>query len=192
MKLIKFTNVNNLREEICNNLLEQFILVQLDDKKIYFDANFQHRMEEVAVDSDASITYCHYREKDGDSITLHPVIDYQFGSVRNDFDFGSVVLLNSADVLAASENFSEEESMSPDGGWYALRLRMSIGSTIAALPEYLYTVEKIDFRKSGEKQHDYVDPRNSFYQADMDRVFTEFLNDIDGLLASPPQRINPK
>ncbi|MDE6753007.1 MAG: glycosyltransferase [Muribaculaceae bacterium] len=192
MKLIKFTNVNNLREEICNNLLEQFILVQLDDKKIYFDANFQHRMEEVAVDSDASITYCHYREKDGDSITLHPVIDYQFGSVRNDFDFGSVVLLNSADVLAASENFSEEESMSPDGGWYALRLRMSIGSTIAALPEYLYTVEKIDFRKSGEKQHDYVDPRNSFYQAEMERVFTEFLNDIDGLLASPPQRINPK
>ena len=190
MKLIRFTNVENLREEICNNLLEQFIIVQLDDKKITFDSNFQQRMEEVAADSDASITYCHYREINGDETILHPVIDYQFGSVRNDFDFGSVVVLNAADVLAASENFSEDESRLPDGGWYSLRLRMSIGNTIAALPEYLYTVEKVDFRKSGEKQHDYVDPRNSYYQAQMEKVFTEFLNDIDGLLPMAKTRIN--
>lgn len=186
MKLIKFTTVDNLREEICNNLLEQFIIVQIDDKKVTFDSNFRQRMEEVASDSDASITYSHYREKDGDRIILHPVTDYQFGSVRNDFDFGSVVLLNAADVLAASENFSSAESEAPDGGWYALRLRMSIGKTVAALPEYLYTVEKEDFRKSGEKQHDYVDPRNSYYQAHMERVFTDFLHDIDGLLPLTP------
>ncbi|MDE5874941.1 MAG: glycosyltransferase, partial [Muribaculaceae bacterium] len=192
MKVIRFSTVDNLREEICRNLLEQFIIVKLDDKHVIFDSNFEHRMEEVAVDSDASITYCNYREKDGDNVTLHPVIDYQFGSVRNDFDFGSVVLLNAADVLAASENFSPDESLSPDGGWYALRLRMSIGNTIVAVPEYLYTVEKTDFRKSGEKQHDYVDPRNSVYQIEMERVFTEFLNDIDGLLPLPSARINPE
>lgn len=190
MKLIRFTTVDNLREEICNNLLEQFIAVQLDDKNIVFDSNYQQRMEEVAADSDASITYCHFRERDGENIILHPVIDYQFGSVRNDFDFGSVVVLNAADVLAASEFFSPDDSNSPDGGWYALRLRMSIGNTIAAVPEYLYTVEKTDFRKSGEKQHDYVDPRNSFYQAHMERVFTEFLNDIDGLLPVTQNRVN--
>lgn len=190
MKVIKFTTVEMLREEICNNLLEQFIIVQLDDKKITFDANYKLRMEEIASDSDASITYCHYREKDGDEIFLHPVIDYQFGSVRNDFDFGSVVMLNAADVLAASENFPDDDNQMVDGGWYALRLRMSIGNTIAALPEYLYTVEKVDFRKSGEKQHDYVDPRNSFYQEQMERVFTEFLNDIDGLLPMTKSRVN--
>ncbi|MBD5309012.1 MAG: glycosyltransferase family 2 protein [Bacteroides sp.] len=190
MKIIRFTTVDNLREEICNNLLEQFIAVRLDDRHIIFDSNYQQRMEEVAADSDASITYCHYREKNGDSVALHPVIDYQFGSVRNDFDFGSVVVLNAADVLTASEFFSPEDSNSPDGGWYALRLRMSIGNTIAAVPEYLYTVEKIDFRKSGEKQHDYVDPRNSYYQAHMERVFTEFLNDIDGLLPVTRSRVN--
>lgn len=158
MKTIRFTNIESLREEIFNNSLEQFVLVRLDDKKITFDDNFLHRMEEVAIDSDASITYCNFREKDGDKITLHPVIDYQFGSVRDDFDFGSVVLLNAADALAASEEFTSDESVAPDGGWYALRLRMSIGKTVASLPEYLYTVEKEDFRKSGEKQHDYVDP----------------------------------
>ncbi len=190
MKLIRFTDVNSLRDEIFKNTLEQFILVQLDDKQVNFDSNFFHRMEEVAVDSDASVTYSWFREKDGDRITLHPLNDYQFGSVRDDFDFGSVVMLNVADVLAASESFTIEESEAPDGGWYALRLRMSIGKTIAALPEYLYTVEKTDYRKSGEKQHDYVNPRNSYYQAWMERVFTDFLTDIDATVALNPVRPN--
>ena len=190
MKLIRFTDVNSLREEIFKNALEQFILVQLDDKKLTFDSNCLQRMEEVAVDSDASVTYSWFREKDGDKIINHPVNDYQFGSVRDDFDFGSVVLLNVADVLAASESFSAEESEAPDGGWYALRLRMSIGKTIAALPEYLYTAEKTDYRKSGEKQHDYVNPRNSYYQAWMERVFTDFLTDIAATVAMNPIRPN--
>lgn len=190
MKIIRFSNVENLRDEIFKNTLEQFILVQLDDKKITFDSNFIHRMEEVASDSDASITYCWFREKDGEKIINHPVNDYQFGSVRDDFEFGSVVLLNAADVLAASEVFSSEESSAPDGGWYALRLRMSIGKTIAAVPEYLYTVEKQDFRKSGEKQHDYVDPKNTYYQAQMERVFTDFLTDIDAMVPLNPLRPN--
>jgi len=189
MKLIQFTNIDALRDEICKNCLEQFVLVKLDDRKVVFDSNFMQRMEEISADSDASITYSHYRERVGDKIILHPVNDYQFGSVRNDFDFGSVVMLNAADVLAASEGFSDE-SDSPDGGWYALRLRMSIGKTVASLPEYLYTVEKDDFRKSGEKQHDYVDPRNSFYQAHMERVFTDYLTDIDAMVPLVPLRPN--
>ncbi|MDE6795035.1 MAG: hypothetical protein K2J63_06980, partial [Muribaculaceae bacterium] len=57
MKLIRFTDVDALRDEIFKNSLEQFILVQLDDKKVTFDSNFQQRMEEVAADTDASITY---------------------------------------------------------------------------------------------------------------------------------------
>lgn len=186
MKLIRFTNVSDLRDEICKNALEQFILVQLDDKTLVFDDNFEHRLESVANDSDATITYCHYREKDGDKITLHPVNDYQFGSVRDDFDFGSVVLLNAADVLAASENGVCDDGTSPDGGWYALRLRMSIGRTVASLPEYLYTVEKTDFRKSGDKQHDYVNPKNVYNQIYKERVFTDYLIDIDGMATLNP------
>lgn len=187
MKLIRFTTIENLREEIFKNSLEQYILVNLDDRKVEFDANFRHRMEEVAGDSDSSITYCHFREYDGEKVSLHPVIEYQFGSVRDDFDFGPVVLLNAADVLAASEDFGSEENLSPDGGWYALRLRMSMGKTVASVPEYLYTVDKSDFRKSGDKQHDYVNPRNALYQAHMERVFTDFLTDLDGMVPLVPQ-----
>lgn len=182
MKIIRFKDIHALRDEILGGGLEQFVVIQLDNKEIETDSNYFHRMEEIASDADSTITYCHYRENDNGKIILHPVIDYQFGSVRDDFDFGSLVMLNVADALAASEEMVEEDSKQVDGGWYELRLKMSMGRTIAAVPEYLYTVKKTDYRKSGEKQHDYVDPRNLIYQVHMERVFTDFLIASGGMV----------
>lgn len=182
MRIIRFTDIYNLREEILRGGLEQFLVLQLDDKEYKLDDNYFHRMEEVASDADSTITYCHYREMHEGKVTLHPVSDYQFGSVRDDFNFGSFVMVNVADALAATEEMIENNSRSMDGGWYELRLRMSVGRTIAAIPEYLYTVSKTDFRKSGAKQHDYVDPRNIMYQANMERVFTDFLIASSGMV----------
>ena len=99
-------------------------------------------------------------------------------------------MLNVADALAASEEMKESSLNSLDGGWYELRLRMSVGRTIAAIPEYLYTVKKKDFRKSGAKQHDYVNPRNAMYQAHMERVFTDFLISSGGMVN--PRQIDTK
>lgn len=179
MDIIRFTNINALREEIFRSPLEQFVLVQIDDKKIELDPHCIHRLTEMASDVDSTLTYCYYRDRlpDG-SLVNHPVIDYQPGSVRDDFDFGSLVLLNAADVLAASEDLSEESSLL-DGGWYALRLRVTMGKMIAMIPEYLYTAEKVDLRASGKKQHDYVDPRNRTYQQQMEEVLVEHLREID-------------
>ena len=190
MKILEFSDIKSLREQISEIGLEQFVVVHIDGREYEIDSNYIQRMEEVASDADSTITYCHFREKDGDKVSLHPVIDYQFGSIRDDFDFGSLVLLNAADTLAAIDELEEKESKGPDGGWYALRLKMSIGKTIAAVPEYLYTVEKTDKRKSGEKQHDYVNPSNVAYQAYMERVFTDFLIDMDGLLEEKPCRVD--
>ena len=187
MKIVRFTNIQNLRDEILGGGLEQFVVIQLDDREYYLDSNYFHRMEEVASDADSTITYCHYREIHDGKVTLHPVIDYQFGSVRDDFDFGPLVMLNVADALAASDEMAGNSIESVDGGWYELRLRMSVGRTIAAIPEYLYSVEKVDFRKSGAKQHDYVNPRNIIYQAHMERIFTDFLIASGGMV--DPQQI---
>lgn len=188
MKIIRFKDTHSLRDEILGGELEQFVVINLDDREYTLDSNYFHRMEEVASDADSTITYCHYREKEEEKITLHPVIDYQFGSVRDDFDFGPLVMLNVADALAASEEMEENQMKSIDGGWYELRLRMSVGRTIAAIPEYLYTVEKRDFRKSGAKQHDYVNPKNVLYQIHMERVFTDFLIASGGMVT--PVNIN--
>ena len=182
MKIIRFKDIQSLRDEILGGGLEQFLVIKLDDREISLDSNYFQRMEEVASDADSTITYCHYRDEHEGKISLHPVIDYQFGSVRDDFDFGPLVMLNVADALAASDEMMDENSYQVDGGWYELRLRMSVGRTIAALPEYLYTVKKEDFRKSGEKQHDYVNPRNVMYQAHMERVFTDYLIATGGMV----------
>lgn len=186
MKVFQFKNVFKLREDILTGGLDQFVVVKLYNNNVVFDDNYMQRMEEIASEGDISIIYCHYREKYGDKVTLHPVIDYKLGSVRDNFDFGSVVVLNVADTLAASEDFTMMDNECPDGGWYALRLRMSEGNIILKVPEYLYTVDKTDWRKSGEKQHDYVNPSNRFYQASMERVFTDFLLEVGGLVNSEP------
>lgn len=190
MEMIRFRNVHQLCDAICRNKLEQYVLVQLDDKEVEITDDSIQRMVEIASDVDASLTFSNYREKDNDGKeTLHPVIDYQSGSLRDDFDFGSLVLLNAADVLAASEDFDEESDML-DGGWYALRLRLSSTGVIVNIPEYLYTVKKTDYRKSGEKQHDYVDPRNRDYQIQMEQVLTNHLYEINALLEEPKKVID--
>lgn len=187
MRTIRFTNVTTLREEILNSPPEQYILLKLDDREIQLDDNAVYRLTEIASDIDSTLTYCYYREQQEDgSVINHPVNDYQPGSVRDDFDFGPLVLLNTADILTASEQHAAADSALLDGGWYALRLRITIGKMLAMVPEYLYTVRREDYRLSGEKQHDYVDPRNRAYQMEMETVLTDHLNTIDGLV--PPQR----
>ena len=190
MKILKFSNIRQLRDQISEIGLEQFVVLSLDDRAYELDANYMQRMEEIASDADSTITYCHYREIENGNVTNLPVIDYQFGSVRDDFNFGPLVVLNAADALAAIDDLIVNDNLDPDGGWYALRLKMSIGKTIAAVPEYLYTVEKKDLRKSGEKQHDYVNPSKAFYQAQMERIFTDFLYEIGGALKKLPKEVD--
>lgn len=182
MEIIPFKNISALREEIFRTPLQQFVLVKIGPREVSLDNDCIHRLTELASDVDSTLTYCYYRDRlpDG-SLANHPVIDYQPGSVRDDFDFGPLVLLNAADVLAASEDMEEESNML-DGGWYALRLKVTMGKMIAMIPEYLYTAERIDLRDSGKMQHDYVDPRNRDYQLQMEKVLIDHLRDIDGLV----------
>ncbi len=185
MEIYKFKNVNDLREEIFRSSLKQYILVQLDDRAVELMPHAVRRLRQIAEDSDAALVYSSYRERQEDGTVIdHPLIEYQPGALRNDFDFGSVVLLNVADVLAATEDFDDHESEYMDGGWYALRLRLSIANMLVNTPEYLYTVNRVDYRKSGEKQHDYVDPKCRAYQMEMEEVLTNHLYEIMGLVDS--------
>ena len=191
MEIIRFTTVNALREAIFRMPLEQYVLIKLDDREVEFDLAFNSRLIETATDIDSTLTYCWFRERQEDGSLLdHPVNDYQPGSVRDDFDFGPLVLLNTADVLSATEDMDESYSGLLDGGWYALRLRMTMSKMIAMVPEYLYTVKRVDYRLSGEKQHDYVDPRNREYQIQMEKTLTEHLDMIGGLVSPEVEKVD--
>ncbi|MDE5774662.1 MAG: glycosyltransferase family 2 protein [Muribaculaceae bacterium] len=191
MKIYRFTTVEALRDEIFRTPLEQYILVQLTDRKIEMLPHSVRRLRQVAESTDVSMVYSWFYDimPDGSAVP-HPLSHYSPGSLRDDFDFGGVVLLNAADVLAASEDFGEEESRYADGGWYVLRLRMSQGRYFSMLSEYLYRMEKTDLRKSGEKQHDYVNPRSSDYQLQMEEILTNHLYEINAMVRPQGQRIS--
>jgi hypothetical protein len=108
----------------------------------------------------------------------HPRIDYQSGSIRDGFDFGPLVALS---VPAARE--SGIESGWKWGGLYDLRLRISENRSVVRIPEPLYSATTIDTRPTGEKQFDYVDPRNRDYQIEMERIATAHLKRIGACLA---------
>ncbi|HEV2664745.1 MAG TPA: glycosyltransferase family 2 protein, partial [Blastocatellia bacterium] len=121
----------------------------------------------------------------------HPLIDYQLGAVRDNFDFGSAILLSREEVLNA---LRDHGGISPGirwGGLYDLRLKLSINSTIFRVPEPLYTRLAADLRASGEKIFDYVDPRKRDYQIEMEKIATEHLERIGARLepsfANPPE-----
>ena len=137
------------------------------------------RMVQLAEDSRAGMVYAdHYQLKEGKQIAA-PVIDYQKGSLRDDFNFGSVMLFKTSALKAATERMKSEYQYA---GLYDLRLKLSQTEKLVHINEYLYTEVETDIRKSGEKQFDYVDPRNRNRQIEMEQVCTEHLKEIGGYL----------
>ena len=128
-----------------------------------------------------SIVYAdHYKTIKGER-TPHPVIDYQLGSVRDDFDFGSLLMFRT-DYLKRAINEIEAEKEYQHSALYALRLALSRYGELTHIREFLYTETEIDLRKSGEKQFDYVDPRNRQVQIEREEVFTRHLKKIGAYL----------
>ncbi|MBR4046964.1 MAG: glycosyltransferase family 2 protein [Bacteroides sp.] len=137
------------------------------------------RMVQLAEDSRAGMVYAdHYQLKEGKQQAA-PVIDYQAGALRDDFDFGSVMLFRTSALKAAIGRMKCEYQYA---GLYDLRLKLSQTEKLVHINEYLYTEVETDIRKSGEKQFDYVDPRNRSRQIEMEQACTEHLKEIGGYL----------
>lgn len=137
------------------------------------------RLQQIAEDTKAGLVYAdHYQLKD-DKCVNSPVIDYQQGSLRDDFDFGSVLLFNSK---ALKESCQRMKNSYQHAALYDLRLKLSQHYDLVHANEYLYTEIEEDNRKSGEKQFDYVDPRNQDRQKEMESACTKHLKAIGGYL----------
>ncbi|MBM6991921.1 MAG: glycosyltransferase family 2 protein [Prevotella sp.] len=138
------------------------------------------RMVQVAEVTGAGMVYAdHYNVSLDGKRTEAPVIDYQMGSLRDDFDFGSAILFRT-DALkdAASRMTADYEA----AGLYDLRLKLAERHRIEHINEFLYSEVELDTRKTGEKLFDYVDPRNRAAQIEMESACTEYLKEIGGYL----------
>ena len=139
------------------------------------------RMEQVARDTAAAMVYADHFQLCGDNLTEAPVIDYQCGSLRDDFDFGSVLLVSVPALKEAAAGMAE--SSYKYAGLYDLRLRLSRIGGLVRVGEYLYYEVESDTRTSGQKQFDYVDPRNREVQIEMEAACTEHLKAVGAWLA---------
>jgi hypothetical protein len=137
------------------------------------------RMTAIAADSDAGMVYADHYKSVGSATSAAPVIDYQEGSLRDDFDFGSLLLFNTQKLKAAASRMTADYRYA---GLYDLRLKLSETASLVHINEYLYTEVEEDTRKSGEKQFDYVDPKNRARQIEMEQACTEHLKAIGGYL----------
>lgn len=130
------------------------------------------RFVKIAEDTEAGMLYAdHYSVSEGKR-TASPVIDYQKGSLRDNFNFGSVLFFNTADLKKAAAGIDRDYTAA---GLYDLRLRLSRMAPIVHINEYLYSDVELDTRKSGEKIFDYVDPKNRGVQIEMEEACTEHL-----------------
>lgn len=137
------------------------------------------RMLTVASDTKAGMLYADCYQLAEGMYKPCPAIDYQKGSLRDDFNFGSVLLFDGKVLKQAVAAMDTEYRFA---GLYDLRLRVSEVSELVHLNEYLYAEVEPDTRKSGEKLFDYVDPKNRAVQQEMEAVCTEYLKRIDGYL----------
>ncbi len=140
---------------------------------------FLERMLSVAEDTDTGMIYSDYTEITGEETSAHPVIDYQPGSLRDDFDFGPVLFFNTKALKVAIKNINQNFR---HAGLYQLRLSLSTDFDLVRIPEYLYSVIKEDLRVSGKKIFDYVDPKNKDVQLEMEEAVTLHLKRIGGFL----------
>lgn len=167
---------------LADAISEKFILIYTKDSPLEMGMFALDRMISIAEDTGADMLYAdHYElvtDADGRQCRRkHPLIDCQKGALRDDFDFGSVLVFRTTSFRRAVR------AMEADYQWaalYDLRLRMK---NIVHVNEYLYTEVESDNRKSGEKQFDYVDPRNRAVQIEMEKVCTEHLKRIGAWLA---------
>ena len=137
------------------------------------------RMIQIAGGTGAGMVYSDYFEKKDGLLSPHPLIDYQEGSLRDDFNFGSVILYSTEAFMNACSRMDEEYSFA---GLYDLRLKISQSYPLFHIQEMLYSEVETDTRKSGEKQFDYVDPRNRKVQIEMEKACTNHLKTVGAWL----------
>ena len=170
-------------KEIAQKATEKYTMICLkpDIEWVYLG---QERMVQVLEMTGATMVYADHFAKINDVVTEAPVIDYQIGALRDDFDFGAVLLWDTAKLKALVAQMDTDYEFA---GLYDLRLRSTeyrIQNTdpITHIPEYLYYEVETDTRKSGEKLFDYVDPRNRQVQIEMEACVTAHLKRIGAYL----------
>jgi hypothetical protein len=164
----------------------KYLLLFSGSEQISLEPQALENVVGTAESTEAGIVYSDFYDGEGVARTLHPLNDYQAGSVRDNFDFGSMILFSTGAVRNSLEKYGPVPAVN-SAGLYDLRLKVSIDHSIHHLREPLYARMGADDLAGDEKQFAYLDPRQEGVQKEMEAVFTEYLKRIGAYL--PPQSL---
>ena len=160
----------------------EYTVLIIDGKSINPGQFCLERFKQVADNTNAALVYSDFYEEDKNKLVQHPVIDYQEGSLRDDFDFGQLLFIRTEYI---KQVVNKDESEFKFAGLYNLRLKLSQLAPIVRIPEFLYTVEAAEEVGTEEKHFSYVDPKNREVQIEMEKAVTQHLIDV-GAYVHPP------
>lgn len=167
-------------KEIAERATADYVAIFASPYSLAPGYNCLPRMARIAADSGAAMVYSDYRVTTlSDETKQVPTIDCFKGSLRDDFDFGPLVMIDTRRLRQACDSIDADYRYA---GMYAVRLALSRLAGIVHIPETLYTAVETDTRTSGEKQFDYVDPRNRTRQLEMEDACTAHLKKIGAYL----------
>lgn len=178
--------------EAADRANSQYTLLVTSQNVVDFGPHAVQRMERTAEDTGAAMVYADYWKVTGEGVgeagasPLHearPLIDYQEGSLRDDFDFGPAVLIRTALLKEYAAMVRREGGAGYRyAAFYALRLWLSTRGPLFHLDEPLTTERELPRQEAGERQFDYVDPRNRERQQEMERAATAHLAAVGALI----------
>ncbi|HPR59629.1 MAG TPA: glycosyltransferase family A protein, partial [Prolixibacteraceae bacterium] len=174
-------------KKIAETLSAPFVLLQTKPGCLKVNAELFDKMMAQFEQSNAAMVYANYFETRNGETHAHPVCAYQLGSLRDDFDFGPAVLIKTSAIKRFCETIDEYFD---HAGWYNLRLFISRMALPLHFDQSVFGIEEKDLRSSGQKQFDYVDPRNRMVQIEMEKVATAHLYAIGAMLKPPFKTID--
>ena len=166
-------------KQISKSARSEFILLIISESEIELGQYAYERISSLAHSFNSGIIYSDYFDKENDLLTPHPLIDYQPGSVRDNFNFGHIMFFRKDIFSEAIDKLMEGYKYA---GLYSLRLDISMKYPIIRIPEYLYLAKGNEII---DRQFDYVDSKNRSVQVEMELAFTDYLKNINAFLKPP-------
>jgi hypothetical protein len=164
--------------EILQNTSTAYLLMINESRNINLTEAHIDRFISETEKVNTGLTYSDYYETKNERRLVHPLIDYQVGSIRDDFDFGYCFLINKNTIEKCLPNLYAQQGELLYSGLYDLRLAISRYSEIMRIPEPLYSVNLNDAASASANMFEYVDPKNREVQIEMEKVFTHHLKEI--------------
>ena len=170
------------------NFPAEFLLIADSRVRLSCSSDGLRRLHSLARDTKAGLIYCDYFSVTDQSRVARELVDYQKGSLRDDFNFGPLFLIS---LEAARNAISKYGALpvDPEDALYDLRLKISTDHPVMRIPECLYAAATPARRKKKgappETHFAYAANNSAARQKKLEKIATAHLKRIGAWL--PPR-----